>query len=58
MAGDVFEVDGGMVLVRDEAAARSEARVEAVACLEAVDEAAASSGAGIKDGRLRRHSSL
>jgi hypothetical protein len=54
----VFEVDGGMVLVRDEAAACSEARVEAVACLEAGDEAAASSGAGIKDGRLRRHSSL
>jgi hypothetical protein len=30
--GDVLEVEGGMLWVRDEVAARSEARVEAVAC--------------------------
>jgi hypothetical protein len=48
----VFEVDGGVVLVRDETAACSEVRVEAVACSEARDQAVASSGVGIKDGRV------
>jgi hypothetical protein len=36
------------------AAARSKARVEAVACFDARDKVAACSGTGIKDSRRRR----
>jgi hypothetical protein len=52
MVGDMLEVDGGVLWVRDKAAACSEAGVEAVACSEVGDEASACSGAGIEDGSV------
>jgi hypothetical protein len=54
----MFEVDGGMLRVRDKAAVRSEAGVKAAACSEARDEAAACSGVIIEDGRWRRCSGV
>jgi hypothetical protein len=58
MAGDVLEVDGGMLRLEDEAAARSEARVKAAASSEAGDEAAACSGAWIEDDMRWWHDSV
>jgi hypothetical protein len=54
----VFEVDGGMLWVGDEAVARSEAGVEAATCSKAGDEAAVCSRTGIEDGRQRRCGSV
>jgi hypothetical protein len=50
--GGRVEVDG---LRKRMTMARSEVRVEAVACSKAGDEAAASSGTGIEDGRRQQH---
>jgi hypothetical protein len=58
MVGDVLEVDGGMLWVRDEAAACSKAGVVAAVCSEARDVVAACYGARIKDGWQRRLGSV
>jgi hypothetical protein len=50
--GGKVEVDG---LRKRMTMARSEVMVEAVACSKAGDEAAASSGTGIEDGRRQQH---
>jgi hypothetical protein len=57
-AGDVFEVDGGMLWVGDEAVACSEAGVEAATCSKAGDETAVCSRTRIEDGRQRRCGSV
>jgi hypothetical protein len=54
----VLQVDGGVLRVGDEAAACSEARIEAATCSETGDEAVACSGAGIEDGRRWQRDSV
>jgi hypothetical protein len=56
--GDVLEVNGGVLQVGNEAAARFEAGIEAAACSETRDEAVACSRAGIEDGIWWRRGSV
>jgi hypothetical protein len=54
----MLEVDDGVLRVKDEAAVRSEAGVEAAVQFEPRDEATACSGAEIEDGKRRQRNGV